>query len=163
MRDLEYERNNITFDYIYQHKGIKCKNYKLCKEIMPLSYLEYRKCYLCLNCIIEGVGELIFIDNYECPICLDEKECIKLLNCNHYLCKECFRRCHHYDDDCETLPDFPYPEIEEEYDADPDNPKWYKEYPLIKEYHDLWEVDIELKVKKEIKEEYLKNCPLCRK
>ena len=37
-RDLEYENNNIAFDFQYTEEnggGIKCKNYELCQHILP--------------------------------------------------------------------------------------------------------------------------------
>ena len=35
-RDLNYEKNNIGFDYQYTEEdggGIKCKNYELCESV----------------------------------------------------------------------------------------------------------------------------------
>ncbi len=54
-RDLEYEKNNIGYDWQYTKEnggGIKCKNYKLCKAILPIWWFECKGKYLCTNCDI---------------------------------------------------------------------------------------------------------------
>jgi len=40
----------------------------------------------------------------------------------------------------EGQPIFPHPEIMDEWEGDPENPKWYIEYPLIKKYDEEWEI-----------------------
>ena len=97
----------------------------------------------------------------ECPICLDTKRCVTQPRCDHLICIECLKR-YYYGNDID-LTNFPYPEIEEEYDNDPDNIKWDNEYPLIKKWNDelnklLDEDEIEYE-----STEYLRKCPLCRR
>ena len=60
-------------------------------------------------------------------------------------------------------PIFPYSDVEDEYYDDQENLKWDNDYPLIKIYneeHNKWD---DKKTEKYEKEEYLRNCPLCRK
>lgn len=178
-RDLEYERNNIGYDFQYPIEsggGIKCKNYELCDEILPTWWYECKGHYICTNCDIlfgtwghdenahYGKGVLDFIDNLECPVCLDTKRCVSQPRCDHFICIDCFKRCYFMDDTNEGAPNFPYPEIEEEYDEDTDNPKWTDyEYPLIKLYYEQLDEYEYAKAEKYNSENYLRLCPLCRK
>ena len=84
-RDLEYENNNIYFDYQYPEEdggGIKCKNYEVCECVLPKWWFECKGNYLCTNChmmfgtwgkghIGKGILEINY--NLECPICLENK------------------------------------------------------------------------------------------
>lgn len=177
-RDLDYEKNNVGYDIQFPKEeggGIKCKNYELCDAILPPWWYDCKGHYICTNCDIlfgtwghgenahYGKGVLQFADNLECPICLETKRCVSQPRCDHFACINCFKRCHFVNRDDDDYPDFPYPEIEEEYDEDPDNPKWDVEYPLIKLYHEEWDKIEEDKMKNYTNEEYLRCCPLCRK
>ena len=71
-RDLEYENNNIGYDWQYTEEdggGIKCKNYELCEDVLPKWWFECKGHYLCTNCDMmfgtwkNGKGELNFSDN----------------------------------------------------------------------------------------------------
>ena len=111
-RDLDYENNNIGFDYQYTEEdggGIKCKNYELCEAVLPKWWFECKGQYLCTNCdmffntnIIRPPGKdngvLEISDNVECPICLESKRGISYPCCNHTACIECFKRCMYGDD-----------------------------------------------------------------
>jgi len=167
-RDYAYEKSNIGYDIQYPKGGIKCKNYELCQAVLPEWWFECKGNYLCTNCHIlfgtwgdptkgcrTGKGILCFNDNVECPICLEYKRCVSQPNCIHSVCIECFKLCYYGDDSGE--PQFPYPDIEEEYWDDsknfPDD-----DYPLIKIWNDamdLWEFNKE--------ENTFRSCPLCRK
>lgn len=83
-----------------------------------------------------------------------------LPRCEHSVCIECFKRC--YYGSKENEPEFPYPEIEEEYDDDPENPKW-NNYPLIQIYNEEYDIWLDEKEEKYLNEENLRKCPLCRK
>jgi hypothetical protein len=98
----------------------------------------------------------------ECPICLEFKRSISHPNCEHTLCIECFKRCYYGDDNTENEPKFPYPDIEDEYYEDQDNPKWETDYTLIKIYNEEWNKWDDEKTQK-YNEEYLRTCPLCRR
>ena len=165
-RDLEYEKNNIAYDWQYTKEdggGIKCKNYILCESVLPKWWFDCKGRYLCTNCHMTTHNWILEKhDNVECPICLDEKIGISQPNCNHPLCINCFKRCYYGDYGKDTEPIFPYPEIEDEYYDDTSNPKW-DNYPLIEIYHkncDIWGKYIQEKNKNE---KHLSKCPLCRK
>lgn len=172
-RDLEYENNNIGYDHQNTEEdggGIKCKNYELCKTVLPRWWYDCKGNYLCLNCHMmfgswgshTGKGILEISDNLECPICLEVKRGISQPNCEHTLCIDCFKRCYYGDESREGEPEFPYPDIEDEYDDDQENPKWDSEYPLIKKYNEElnnWDDD---KTEKYENEKNLRVCPLCR-
>jgi hypothetical protein len=175
-RDLEYEKNNIGYDYQYPEGGIKCKNYELCNTVLPDWWYECKGHYICTNCDIlfgtwghgenthYGKGELIFSNNLECPICLQNKRCVSQPRCEHFACLNCFKRCYFLDQSDDGAPEFPYDsEIEEEYNENPDDPKWDINYPLIEEYNEMWNAWDDAKREKYDNENYLRVCPLCRK
>ena len=180
-KDIEYEKNNIGYDYQYTiDDGIKCKNYEMCNTILPKWWFDCKNSYLCTNCDMmfgtwknkkagvykTGKGELPIKDNLECPICLDIKRGISQPNCDHTLCIDCFKRCYYGDESRDGEPQFPYSkEIENEYDEDIylKNPKWDKDYPLIKKYNEEWNKWDDNKQQKFNDEENLRNCPICRK
>lgn len=175
-RDLEYENNNIGFDWQYPEGGIKCKNYELCESVLPKWWFECEGNYLCIKCDYQfgtwsnkeanvyktGKGTLEISDNLKCPVCLEVKRSISHPNCEHTSCIDCFKRCY-YGDDSENEPQFPYPNIEDEYYEDQDNPKWEKDYPLIEIHNEEWNKWDNEKTEKFVNEENLRKCPICRK
>lgn len=172
-RDLDYENNNIGFDHQYPEEGgggIKCKNYELCGCILPEWWFDCKGNYLCTNCHMLfgnwkghlGKGELEIIDDLECPICLENKRSIAQPRCEHTSCIECFKRIYYGNDDTENEPTFPYPNIEDEYYEDQDNPKWETDYPLIKIHNEEWNKWDDEKNQKYEEELHLRKCPLCR-
>jgi hypothetical protein len=109
----------------------------------------------------KGKGTLEFYDNLECPICLENKRCVSQPNCTHYACLNCFKRCYYG----KNYPDFPYPELEDEYNYDVDNndyennSRWNKYRHKIDEYEILFnKIDYE-----NTTETVINKCPLCRK
>ena len=177
-KDLEYENNNIGYDHQYTEEdggGIKCKNYELCEAVLPKWWFECKGNYLCTNCHMmfgtwgsgenahTGKGVLEISDNLECPICYEVKRSISQPNCEHTVCIECFKRCYYGDDDTENEPKFPYPDIEDEYYDNQENPKWDDDYPLIKKYNEDWNKWDDEKNQKYENEKHLQKCPLCRK
>ena len=114
-KDIEYENNNIAYDYQYTKEvggGIKCKNYELCNEVLPKWWFECKGNYLCTNCHMlfgtwkfqnkeykTGKGILEINDNLKCPICLEKKRGITQPNCSHTLCINCFKTCHYVKDE----------------------------------------------------------------
>ena len=153
-----YENNNIVYD-INNEEGIKCKNYELCKIVLPKLW---KANYLCINCDMMFGGILEIKDTIECPICYEYKKGISQPRCNHFICIDCFKRCYYIDTNGEPI--FPYPDnINDEYLEDINNTKWNIDYPLIKLYneeYDKWEYNRE---KKYDNEKYLRICPICRK
>ena len=103
-KDIEYENNNIAYDYQNEEEGIKCKNYELCEAVLPKWWFDCKSNYLCTNCHMlfgtwgeshTGKGILRISNNLECPICLENKRGISQPNCEHTLCIDCFKRCHY--------------------------------------------------------------------
>ena len=170
-RDFDYENNNIAYDLQYTQEdggGIKCKNYELCECVLPKWWFDCKGKYLCNNCDMmfgtwgnqKGKGILEISDNIECPICVECKKGISYPRCNHMVCIECFRRCMYGDETGQPI--FPYPDIEDEYDEEPENPKWKNDYPLIEIYqrdYDYWEYN---KNEKYENETNIRLCPVCR-
>lgn len=64
-RDITYEEQNKGYCEINGINGIKCKNYKLCKAILPDWWYECKNNYLCTNChMIFGTWERILVKEY---------------------------------------------------------------------------------------------------
>lgn len=106
-RDITYEEQNRGYCEINEINGIKCKNYKLCKAILPDWWYECKGNYLCTNCHMSfgtwgsniGKGILEFEDNLECPICLEKQLCVSYPRCSHKICISCFKKCMYYNED----------------------------------------------------------------
>ena len=170
---MNYENENIGNDLQEKDVRIKCKNYQLCEAILPTWWFECKNNYLCTTCHLmfgtwgtppignTGKGALDFVDNIECPVCFENKQGVSHPNCDHFICIDCFKRCYYGDETGE--PEFPYPELEDEYYDDRENPKWETEYPLIRLYEEEWDNWENAKHEKYSKERNLRMCPLCRK
>lgn len=152
----------------YNCQAIRCPNYDVCQAMDPQCILD---CHhgLCTHCDIffgtwqGGKGILPIINSAECPICLETTRCISLPKCNHSICIDCFKRCFYGENEEDLSPKFPYgPEIENEYDQDPNAEKW-KTDPLIIRYNFLFNIYDYYKDMKWKSEEHLRHCPLCRK
>jgi hypothetical protein len=141
--------------------GIKCKNYELCDTVLPNWWVQCKGKYLCTNCDMHFGKILEKSDNIECPICFENKRGISLPKCNHYICIDCLKRCYHGDESGEPI--FPYPDIEDKYFEDTENPIWASDYPLISLYNENWDNWENNKQEKYGNEENLRKCPLCRK
>lgn len=170
MRDLECEKNNVGYNEQYPNgDGTKCKNYIICKEVLPNWWYDCKGHYICTNCDcmfgewINGKGVLDINNNTECPICLEINDCVKQAFCNHKLCIKCFKRCYYGDEMLESMPIFPYPEIEDEYFNDENNEKWINEFPLIKKYNEKYDLWLDMKEEKYNNDKNLRKCPICRK
>jgi len=145
---------------------INCPNHMVCYRNYPQHYKEtYGD--LCLTCDMlfgtwqNGRGILPTIDNAECPICLETTLCISQPKCEHYVCIDCFQRC--YYGKLLDRPDFPHPDLENEYLADEDNIKWIINYPRIHCYEQLLKLILIREDQLYMEEAYLRRCPLCRK
>jgi hypothetical protein len=167
-RDLAYELNNkCSYE---DENGIKCKNYKVCKEILPEWWWDCKGKYLCTNCDIlfgtwgdkKGKGELTF-NIIECIICYETTEGVTYPNCEHYVCISCFKRNWYGSKNIEEEPKFPYPDLEDEYYEEEELYEKLYNDPLIIKYneeHNKWEDKNNLKYENE---EYLRKCPVCRR
>ena len=99
-RDLQYEQENIAYDFQYPEGGIKCKNYELCEHILSPDWWENLANYLCMSCgswfKIGGFGwnELEFRESdEECVVCYESsnKQVKFPANCGHWFCCKCSR------------------------------------------------------------------------
>jgi len=184
-KDLLYEHQNISSDKKYP-KGIKCKNYELCENILPPNHCKYYKNYLCMTCgdwnkCGFGWNELEFINsNKECIICY--KICNKQVkfptNCGHYFCINCSKEILFWDESryhlspvpfgCPICPNGCINPIKgkqcycEEYDKIQN--KWKYNFPLqFKNWINAEDLSLEID-EHNIESVYgSQKCPLCRK
>lgn len=179
-RDLEYEKNNIGYDYQYPKSkggGIKCKNYKVCRSVLPKWWRDCKGDYICIDCDIKfgkwknGKCILKEFPNHTCPICLEKKTCFEQPQCEHSICDKCFR-CIYFGDIPEEIievkigkePEHPYENILSQYETlslDYDDLTDPIKYPLTKQ----WEIDINKwreQEEKLIEELSTNKCCLCR-
>lgn len=83
---------------------IKCKNYIICNEDIPISFIHKNE-YICTSCDINfgpwrgGKGKLKILEKNDCIICYENKEQIELPKCNHSLCIDCFKKIY-YKEQC---------------------------------------------------------------
>jgi hypothetical protein len=116
-RDIQYEKINIGYDEQYPEGGIKCKNYELCRTVLPPDHWEQCANYLCMTCgdwfKVGGFGwnELEFRESdEECSVCLEKsKKQLKFpTNCGHWFCISCSRNILFYDESRYHLSPVPY-------------------------------------------------------
>ena len=186
-RDVQYEKLNTIYDMMREEYGIKCKNYELCEQIVPLDHHKYHGNYFCMDCgdwfKIGGFGwnELEFrVKKEECIVC--NEICTTQLkfptNCGHWFCVSCSRNILFWDETRYHLSPEPYgcPPCPngcvnpvrgrqcycEEYDDIKD--KWEKEQPIkFNEWNDAENESIELSETDCGSVFGSRKCPLCRK
>ena len=128
----------------------KCINFEICNKYTFTNRP-------CINCNDMYGVPLQFIDNHECPICMETERCVKFINCNHYVCIQDFKRMFYGNQSDE--PKFPYPDLEDDYY---ENIKKYVEDPNVikwtKEWHN-WSYLEDLHYESE---QYLRKCSICR-
>lgn len=149
----------------YDERQIKCKNYEICEGTLTGCR---NMCIACLmmfgtrsNSTHESyrTGKLDILDDLVCSACLETRRSVLLPTCSHTLCIRCFRNYYYNEDiDDENEPIFPYPDIEEEYSNNPEDPKWEKYYPLIKIFNERWNIRGENQI-----DDYLHRRPVCKK
>ena len=126
--------------------NLKCDNYEICEEKLPDWWFDCKGNYLCCNCHCmfgtwgdkKGKGTLEFYDNLECPICLENTRCVSQPNCNHNACINCFKRCYYG----KEYPDFPFPEVEDEYYENIDNNNYDNNSKWDEYRHEINEYDL---------------------
>ena len=180
-RDLQYEQSNIEYDYQYPEGGIKCKNYDLCENILPLDWWKNKATYLCISCDIFGWKELEFKECIEeCVVCNEtgNKQVKFPANCGHSFCVSCSKNILFWDETryhlsqvpfgCPPCPNGCINPIKgkqcycEDYDEILD--QWKEEYPdKYKEYNDAENLSIELSETISGSVFGSRICPLCRK
>ena len=165
----------------FYSKRLRCANYEICHpEDIDGQYLpnwwhiwdkKDSSKPLCTNCHMNygewtehtgikhvGKGALVFRDNIECPICLELTRCVSQPRCDHYACLKCFRRC--YYPVSLPQPPCPNPELREEFDNNPDDPRW--EGTAMKEWDDEINRLLDIEEEQYERDKYLRACPLCR-
>ena len=93
VRDLEYEEANRAYEWQSSADGYKCKNYALCKDILPHWWFDCKGRYICTNCDIL-LGELPYREALEdCSVCFgtEHKQVEFPAACGHWFCTECTR------------------------------------------------------------------------
>ena len=148
----------------YQDGDIKCPNFEICGQFFD-NYHNINN-NLCFNCDVAygiwdgGKGKLIFKQD-DCCICLENKRCVSMPKCNHFVCIDDFKRMF-YGEKRQNEPQFPYPELEDDYDGRNYNNNKYDDDPVIIKYNEdynKWDDTYDIKYENE---KNLRNCPLCR-
>ena len=142
---------------------IKCDNFEICETMLPYWWYDNKNNYLCTNChFLYGKEKLqITDDNEKCIMCLEKKiRGIVHPKCGHSICVDCFKM-YYYSEYIEE-PQFPYPEIEDEYYGDPENKKWKNKYPTIKLFYADWNYWNNNKRENYLNECNTIICPLCK-
>jgi hypothetical protein len=180
-RDLQYEQSNVGYDCQYPEGGIKCKNYELCKAILPEWWFECKANYLCTTCDMFGWKELEFKKNDdECVVCNEtgNKQIKFPANCGHWFCVSCSEKILFWDETlyhlspvsfgCSPCPNGCINPIKgkqcycEDYDEILE--RWEQENPRqYKEYNDAEYLSIELSETTIGSVFGSQKCPLCRK
>ena len=107
-RDIQYEESNRGSDCQYSD-GIKCKNYELCKTILPPDNFYLFASYICMTCDMFSWGKLEFRENEECAVCLEHSNQVKFpANCGHWFCVTCSRNILFWDETRYHLSRVPY-------------------------------------------------------
>jgi hypothetical protein len=137
-------------------------NAPVCGTIQHPEWVIDFKNGVCISCH-RMFGKKIEFSEDECPSCLEEKIlCVTLPKCTHKQCIECFKRCRYGHGKILPLqPEFPFPDLEDEYEENPDLLKFRMNIEIVKykrelnKWFDLIDADWE-------REENLRKCPLCR-
>jgi hypothetical protein len=111
--------------------------------------------------LIGGKGMLNVKDEL-CCICQENKRCVELPKCTHFLCIKCFKRLYWPNQLKKLTPRFPYDkETEDEYNENPDAEKWKDDFP-IKAYNIMLNTYLDLEDEYQSRESASAKCPLCR-
>ncbi len=83
-----------NFSCSFNCQLIPCSNYKLCQNNVHKWALYDSVCFSCFTCFItfKGLKGPTYINNIECPICLETSEGVLAPNCSHSLCIDCYRK-----------------------------------------------------------------------
>jgi len=77
-----------------------CPNFVVCHNVLPMPHPEEVDDLLpqtCMTCDIDfnGILDIRAVCDWECPICLQRVgEAVRLVQCSHLTCPDCFRRLH---------------------------------------------------------------------
>jgi hypothetical protein len=138
----------------------KCPNFEACGGCKDPSLLTCSDCTF--RCLVNKKKRILkFEDGHDCPVCLEENvRCVQNINCDHYICITCFKKCHHWDVPDDNQPPFPYSrEIEDEYDEDPEK---FRDDPIINVWQDCMATYFDEIDEKNDSRSNLRLCPVCR-
>lgn len=156
-----YEKGN-EYICLFNCVPLKYPNYVVCGQKGSLIVFGCSG-GRCVNCDIMFADDLDITNEVkECPICLEEQHYhIKMWECNHRICNECFRHVHYGTFNIEQ-PVFPYPEKEEEYWNTSDD-EFLKDDEKVTEWSKQCDEYDEL-IKQNIYDykKIFDKCPLCR-
>lgn len=159
----DYKFPDVICEHNCQRKD--CANARVCGTVNVPEWVADLMHGCCTKCNYSTPGQafrkVLEFSEDECPTCFETKTCVTLPNCTHKQCVDCFKRCR-YGSTPLPQPEFPYPELEDEYEDDPFAPKWKNDTLVQKYLQDLDKWDME-ESKKYQEEESLRVCPLCRK
>ncbi len=153
---------------------IKCPNYEVCSSDFPKCIGNCHQ-NRCINCdIIFGNIDLVFSEQSNmCDICYISNQQVKLPDCSHYTCIECFKQIYFFDEtkyylnpekygcpscpnDCNN-PDRGTQCYCEEYDSIKDT--WAKDFP---EQYENWNNDEDNSINNITNLHGHGKCPFCR-
>ena len=165
----------INWDCPVKCQPVKCKGYRFCQQMVPKWMLDFHDglCSECFNLFSRAQCQITMEPEYECPVCLEIKQCFSQINCKHVLCIECYRRI--YFEGNKQAPRFPFPEAEMYYVEigarlsdlnrdDFENVRFSEhEWNVIVAYENLLEQWIDNYLKNvQNRINFLGRCPLCR-
>ncbi len=142
---------------------VKCPNFAMCGEADPKWVLS---CHdgRCLYCNMFFGKNLAFPEEpQECPICLETKPSVVQPNCSHTVCIDCFKRSRFNGPPRTGEPQFPYPDLEDEYfetGNESSNPMFFD--PLVMKYNEDWNRWDNAWQESYTREGNLRKCPMCR-
>ena len=137
---------------------VPCPNFEVCDRRMDRQLLTCSECTF--RSLVHKKKRLLkFYDSQDCPICLDENvRCVQNINCDHYICIECFKNCHKLAVE-DNPPPFPSSINEEDYDNDPNK---YDDNQIIQTWKDSCKTYYNEIDKINYERKNLRLCPLCR-
>ena len=151
-----WESNGADYKYpdiICNHncQRMSCVNARVCGTVNVPGWVANLMNGCCIGCNYQtGFRKPLEFSEDECPVCLETKECVTLLNCTHKQCVDCFKRCR-FGGTPPPQPEFPYPELEDEYYDDSLAPKWKNDTLVEKWLQDLdkWDAERSVEYQKE--------------
>jgi hypothetical protein len=133
----------------------KCANYQVCKNDGPTWVVNFKN-GCCISCS-RDFGKVLEFSEDECPVCLETKTCVTMMNCSHKECVDCFNRMQ-YGAEPPPQPEFPLPDKWDEYEEG-----LLDNHPLIVQWNRKMEKWHDDRSRERRNEQNLRCCPLCRK
>jgi hypothetical protein len=100
-------------------------------------------CWQSTLCPFETCGEILkkidtIVDDFECPVCLENKKALEMPQCNHKVCLDCYKaiyfgKSEYEKTDCPNLPEWTYELQMDEEGEIIDNEKENEHYKFLRE------------------------------